>query len=113
MNPRSSRGHGIITLHVSKPDGAAHGRMTLVDLAGMESSKKSPPEGASNVAARRQEAKAINISLLALSSVVSALASKDAMRIPFRNSKLTRLLQSSLAGNTKAAFIVTLRSESK
>ena len=113
MNPRSSRGHGIITVEVLTPEGQSHGRLTLVDLAGMESSKKSPPEGASAVAARKQEAKTINISLLALSSVVSALASKGAMRIPFRNSKLTRLLQSSLAGNCKAAFVVTLRSEMK
>ena len=113
MNPRSSRGHGIITIHILNSEGQPHGRLTLVDLAGMESSKKSPPEGASNLAIRKQEAKAINVSLLALSSVVSALASKGAMRIPFRNSKLTRLLQSSLAGNTKAAFVVTLRSENK
>ena len=113
MNPRSSRGHGIITVEVLTSDGQPHGRLSLVDLAGMESSKKSPPEGASNVAARRQEAKAINMSLLALSSVVSALASKGAMRIPFRNSKLTRLLQSSLAGNCKSAFVVSLRSEAR
>lgn len=88
MNPRSSRGHGIITVYASNREGLPHGRLTLVDLAGMESSKKSPPEGASNLAARRQEAKAINTSLLALSSVVSALASKEAMRIPFRNAKV-------------------------
>jgi hypothetical protein len=50
------------------------------------------------------------MSLLALSSVVSALAAKGLV-VPFRNSKLTRLLQSSLAGNCKAAFVVTLRSE--
>ena len=43
----------------------------------MESSKKSPPEGASNVAMRRLEAKSINVSLLALSSCVNALASKE------------------------------------
>lgn len=51
------------------------------------------------------------MSLLALSSVVSALASKGAMRVPFRDSKLTRLLQSSLGGNCKAAIVVTIRSE--
>ncbi len=113
MNPRSSRGHGIIQLEVFTESGHPHGRLTLVDLAGMESSKKSAPvEGASNVKERREEAKRINMSLLALSSVVSALAT-NAVRIPFRDSKLTRLLQSSLGGNCKAAIIVTLRGEKK
>ena len=114
MNPRSSRGHGLIALNVHTADGLPHGRLTLVDLAGMESSKKSPPEGASNVIARRQEAKAINTSLLALSGCISALAAHSgAMRVPYRDSKLTRLLQSSLAGTCKAAIIVTLRCEAK
>ena len=112
MNPRSSRGHGMILLDVFNAEGLPYSRLTLVDLAGMESSKKSAAvDGASNVAARREEAKRINMSLLALSSVVSALASKGAMRVPFRDSKLTRLLQSSLGGNCKAAIVVTVRSE--
>ena len=111
MNPRSSRGHGLILVDVFNADGEAHGRLTLVDLAGMESSKKSPPEGASNVKARKEEAKRINQSLLALSSVVSALATKGAQRIPYRDSKLTRLLQTSLGGNCKSALVVTLRGE--
>jgi len=113
MNPRSSRGHGLIQLNVTNAEGLQHGRLTLVDLAGMESSKKSAPTGVSDLPVRRQEAKAINQSLLALSSVVNALAAKGGMRIPFRDSKLTRLLQSSLAGNCKSAFIVSLRSEKK
>ena len=48
-----------------------------------------------------EEAKRINMSLLALSSVVSALASKGAMRVPFRDSKLTHLLSDSLGGNCR------------
>mmetsp|Transcript_42421 Transcript_42421/g.111675 ORF Transcript_42421/g.111675 Transcript_42421/m.111675 type:complete len:438 (+) Transcript_42421:1-1314(+) len=114
MNPRSSRGHGLILVDVFNPEGEAHSRLTLVDLAGMESSKKSSAvdqNSASGVKQRQIEAKAINQSLLALSSCVSALAAKGAQRIPFRDSKLTRLLQSSLGGNCKAAFVVTLRSE--
>ncbi len=112
MNPRSSRGHGILALDTYAPSGAHHGRLTLVDLAGMESSKKSAAvDGASNTKERREEAKRINISLLALEGVIAALASKAAHRIPFRDSKLTRLLQSSLGGNCVAAFVVTLRSE--
>jgi len=114
MNPRSSRGHGIIAIEVLNASGEKHGRLTLVDLAGMESSKKSyAVEGASNNKTRQEEAKRINMSLLALSGVINALASKGQTRVPFRDSKLTRLLQSSLAGNCKAAIIVTLRSEKK
>jgi len=114
MNPRSSRGHGIISIEVKNANGEQHGRLTLVDLAGMESSKKSfAVEGASNNKTRQEEAKRINMSLLALSGVINALASKGQTRVPFRDSKLTRLLQSSLAGNCKAAVIVTLRSEKK
>jgi hypothetical protein len=114
MNPRSSRGHGLIGIVVTKEDGSPHGRLMLVDLAGMESSKKSSSTDAKGESAkkeRQREAKAINQSLLALSDVISALASKAAMHIPYRNSKLTRLLRSSLAGNCKAAFVVTCRSE--
>ena len=114
MNPRSSRGHGIIHIEAWTSEGNPHGRLTLVDLAGMESSKKSAAvdqNSASGVKARQEEAKRINMSLLALSSVVNALASKGAMRVPFRDAKLTRLLQSSLAGNCKAAFCVMLRGE--
>lgn len=114
MNPRSSRGHGLILVDVYNAEKQPHSRLTLVDLAGMESSKKSSAvdtSSPSGVKQRQIEAKAINQSLLALSSCVSALAAKGAQRIPFRDSKLTRLLQSSLGGNCKAAFVVTLRSE--
>ena len=116
MNPRSSRGHGIVQIHVKTAKGEAYGRLTLADLAGMESSKKSAavePAAGSNPsasAARREEAKRINTSLLALSSVISALAA-NATRVPYRDSKLTRLLQDSLGGNCKCAIIVTVRCE--
>jgi len=116
MNPRSSRGHGIVQIHVTTAKGEAYGRLTLADLAGMESSKKSAavePASGSNPsvsAVRKEEAKRINTSLLALSSVISALAS-NATRVPYRDSKLTRLLQDSLGGNCKCAIIVTVRCE--
>jgi len=89
-------------------------RIALRWTSGMESSKKSGAvdvSGPSAAKARQEEAKRINMSLLALSNVVNALASKGAMKVPFRDSKLTRLLQSSLAGNCKAAFVVMLRGE--
>ena len=80
MNARSSRGHGIGTLRTSEvgaDGGEQKGLLTLVDLAGMESSKKSfSVEGASSVAQRREEAKHINTSLFALSGVVSELAKR-------------------------------------
>ena len=67
--------------------------------------------GPSSLAIRKEEAKRINISLLALSSVVSVLASKGASRVPYRDSKLTRILQDSLGGNCKCAIVVTVRCE--
>ena len=115
MNLRSSRSHAVfsLTLHGRGSEGdAASGKLFLVDLAGMESSKKSyAVEGASAAGARREEAKQINISLYALGSVIEKLSSKGAGHVPFRNSKLTRLLQECLQGNCAAAFVVTLRSE--
>lgn len=76
-------------------DGQPFGRLTLCDLAGMESSKKSAAvdAGPSSLVIRKEEAKRINVSLLALSSVISVLASKGASRVPYRDAKLTRILQ--------------------
>ena len=117
MNDRSSRGHAVITLHVREVRGEGSeraGKLSLVDLAGMESSKKSyAMEGASKAAERQEEVKHINQSLWALGSVIerlSALGGKEG-HVPYRDSKLTRLLQSSLTGSSKCAFIATLRGE--
>ena len=120
MNPRSSRGHAIFTIYVRELK--AHGsersaKLHLVDLAGMESSKKSyAVEGASNNPARREEAKNINQSLYALGSVIERLSAAHKGpggkgHVPWRDSKLTRLLQDSLGGNSRSAIIVTLRDE--
>ena len=143
MNPRSSRGHALFALHVTdtRPDAEAEGgarraipirrnshlrksltrifsraagKLTLVDLAGMESAKKSyAAEGPSNQPARREEAKNINTSLYALGTVIERLASGDVGHVPWRNSKLTRLLQDSLGGNSRSAIVTTLRAEEK
>lgn len=122
MNTRSSRSHAIFILALSHVggDAATHemGRLVLVDLAGMESSKKSySVAGASSKPQRREEAKNINTSLYALGSVIERLSagSRGAhgalAHVPYRDAKLTRLLQESLSGASCAAIIVTLRTE--
>ena len=116
MNDRSSRGHSIFAIHVKEifgEGGERTGKLNLVDLAGMESSKKSyAVQGASNNPARREEARNINQSLYALGSVVEKLSSGGkGTHVPWRDSKLTRLLQDSLGGNAKCTILITLRSE--
>jgi hypothetical protein len=124
MNARSSRSHAVFSLALRGSAGATDGsttsgKLVLVDLAGMESSKKSSSvEGASSAGPRREEAKHINTSLYALGTVIERLsvASREGdgailSHVPFRNSKLTRLLQECLHGNTAPAFIATLRAE--
>ena len=122
MNPRSSRGHAIFTIYVKEIlalGGEKAGKLNLVDLAGMESSKKSyAMEGASNNEMRKVEAKNINTSLYALGSVIERLseAGRSAggkAHVPYRDSKLTRLLQDSLGGNSKSTIMVALRIESQ
>lgn len=125
MNARSSRSHAVFSLTLRGRAGSADGsttsgKLVLVDLAGMESSKKSCAiEGASSAGPRREEAKHINTSLYALGTVIERLsaAGRDGAsagvlsHVPFRNSKLTRLLQECLHGNTAPAFVATLRAE--
>ncbi|KAL8443754.1 hypothetical protein Emag_005838 [Eimeria magna] len=81
------------------------GKLNLVDLAGSENLEKSWGRGADS--ARRKEASAINQSLLTLGRCINALVEKNAY-IPFRDSKLTRLLQDSLGGSTKTCLIATI-----
>ena len=116
MNERSSRGHALITISVREVSGDGAGRvgkLTLVDLAGMESSKKSYAiEGASKDPVRQEEVRHINQSLWALGTVIERLSSSGpGGHIPYRDSKLTRMLQLSLVGGGKMAFIATLRNE--
>jgi kinesin family protein 3/17 len=76
------------------------GKLNLVDLAGSERQKKTNATGE-----RLDEAKAINLSLSALGNVIKALVSRNKQHVPFRDSKLTRLLQDSLGGNTKTVMV--------
>lgn len=106
----SSRSHTIftITVHVKETsvtggeDMMRIGKFNLVDLAGSEAIGRS---GATDKRAR--EAGMINQSLLTLGRVISALVEKDS-RIPYRDSKLTRLLQDSLGGRTKTCIVATV-----
>ena len=116
MNADSSRSHSIfcITVECSEPDTVKggdevkikQGKLNLVDLAGSERQGKTQAEGV-----RLKEATKINLSLSALGNVIEALvanASGKARHIPYRDSKLTRLLQDSLGGNTKTVMIAAV-----
>ena len=121
MNARSSRSHAIFSLSLNDlgGEGAETGKLCLVDLAGMESSKKSySVAGASSKPQRREEAKNINTSLYALGSVIERLSIATRVggggaHVPYRDAKLTRLLQESLGGSACSAIVVTLRTESE
>jgi hypothetical protein len=113
MNADSSRSHSIFTVTVETsevdPGGReedAHirvGKLNLVDLAGSERQSKTQATGD-----RLKEATKINLSLSALGNVISALVDGKSSHIPYRDSKLTRLLQDSLGGNTKTVMIANL-----
>ena len=79
------------------------GKLNLVDLAGSERQSKTEATGD-----RLKEATKINLSLSALGNVISALVDGRSQHIPYRDSKLTRLLQDSLGGNTKTMMIACL-----
>ncbi|MGH0142299.1 UNVERIFIED_CONTAM: hypothetical protein FKN15_002881 [Acipenser sinensis] len=104
LNDHSSRSHGLLIVTVSgincTTGGRSKGKLNLVDLAGSERIAKSGAEGS-----RLREAQCINKSLAALADVIHALRSKHG-HIPFRNSKLTYLLQDSLSGDSKTLMMV-------
>ncbi|XP_022558684.2 kinesin-like protein KIN-14O isoform X1 [Brassica napus] len=106
LNERSSRSHSIVTVHVRGKDlktgSALYGNLHLVDLAGSERVDRSEVTGD-----RLKEAQHINKSLSALGDVIFSLASKNS-HVPYRNSKLTQLLQSSLGGRAKTLMFVQL-----
>lgn len=122
MNDRSSRSHCIFTITVERseldassndptsspspsPSTASQsirvGKLHLVDLAGSERQSKTHATGA-----RLKEAQRINLSLSVLGNVISALV--EGGHIPYRDSKLTRLLQDSLGGNSRTLMLATI-----
>ncbi|KAL3805706.1 hypothetical protein HJC23_005950 [Cyclotella cryptica] len=128
MNAVSSRSHAICTLNVTivplddggdnenvapnEPRELMRAKLTLVDLAGSERIKKTGAEGA-----RMKEGININKGLFVLGQVVSALSElgqmhgcgkKSSAHIPYRDSKLTRLLQDSLGGNSRTVMIACI-----
>ncbi|KAE9595901.1 putative plus-end-directed kinesin ATPase [Lupinus albus] len=110
FNLLSSRSHTIFTLTIeSSPRGDNMGEedvtlshLHLIDLAGSESSK------AETTGLRRKEGSYINKSLLTLGTVIAKLTDGKATHVPYRDSKLTRLLQSSLSGHGRISLICTV-----
>jgi hypothetical protein len=103
MNQGSSRSHSIFSIVIecctrdqSGDERFRIGKLNLVDLAGSERQSKTGATGE-----RLVEATKINLSLSALGNVISALVDGKTRHIPYRDSKLTRILQDSLGGNTK------------
>uniref|UniRef100_A0A5K3ES86 Kinesin heavy chain n=1 Tax=Mesocestoides corti TaxID=53468 RepID=A0A5K3ES86_MESCO len=104
MNEHSSRSHSIFMITVRQENletqKKLHGKLYLVDLAGSEKVAKTGAEGSTLT-----EAMNINKSLSALGNVINALVDNHA-HIPYRDSKLTRILQESLGGNAKTTMVI-------
>ncbi|XP_049596083.1 kinesin-like protein KIF3B [Syngnathus scovelli] len=106
-NRCSSRSHAIFAVTVEcgseSEDPVRVGRLNMVDLAGSERQSRTGAQGG-----RLREAAKINLSLSALGNVISALADGKGGHVPYRDSKLTRLLRDSLGGNAKTVMIATV-----
>lgn len=110
MNLTSSRSHAVFTVTLTRSNNNTNSscKLTFVDLAGSERMKKTGAEGE-----RAREGIEINKGLLALGNVINALADEERisqnggkkMHIPYRQSKLTRLLQDALGGNSQTFFL--------
>ena len=107
MNEGSSRSHSVFMCTVTQRNletaGSKGGKLVLVDLAGSEMVRKTGASGQ-----QLEEAKTINGSLSALGNVINALTEDKKTHIPYRDSKLTRMLQDSLGGNMKTALIINV-----
>ncbi|XP_063713151.1 uncharacterized protein LOC134842966 [Symsagittifera roscoffensis] len=110
-NMRSSRSHGIFTIYIkrrttSTPDStglSVESKLNLVDLAGAE--RLGDSEGVT-----AEEAKKINMSLIALGKVIDDLSERKSF-INYRDSKLTQMLRDSLGGNSNTALIATMNTD--
>ncbi|KAJ2700096.1 hypothetical protein FB645_005102 [Coemansia sp. IMI 203386] len=107
LNNHSSRSHAILTVQVQWKDDIGSGktwcgRLHLIDLAGSEDNRRTE-----NGRDRMAESSAINRSLFVLGQVVEAL-NTGASRIPYRDSKMTRILQDSLGGDSQGMMIVNV-----
>ncbi|XP_063896935.1 kinesin-like protein Klp61F [Helicoverpa armigera] len=113
MNAQSSRSHTVFTIVVHMKENSSDGeelmkigKLNLVDLAGSENISKA---GSDNPAKKERARECVNInqSLLTLGRVITALVERHP-HIPYRESKLTRILQESLGGRTKTSIIATI-----
>jgi len=105
MNQESSRSHSIFVITITQKNvetgSAKSGQLFLVDLAGSEKVGKTGASGQT-----LEEAKKINKSLSALGMVINSLTDGRSSHIPYRDSKLTRILQESLGGNSRTSLII-------
>uniref|UniRef100_A0AAY4EYN4 Kinesin motor domain-containing protein n=1 Tax=Denticeps clupeoides TaxID=299321 RepID=A0AAY4EYN4_9TELE len=105
MNEHSSRSHSIFLINIKQENVETEqklcGKLYLVDLAGSEKVSKTGAEGAV-----LDEAKNINKSLSSLGNVISALAEGTKTHVPYRDSKMTRILQDSLGGNCRTTMFI-------
>uniref|UniRef100_A0A671TRL7 Kinesin-like protein n=1 Tax=Sparus aurata TaxID=8175 RepID=A0A671TRL7_SPAAU len=115
MNATSSRSHAVFQIYLRQQDKTASlnpnvciAKMSLIDLAGSERASATNAKGA-----RLREGANINRSLLALGNVINALADPKKTHIPYRDSKLTRLLKDSLGGNCRTVMIANVSPSSK
>ncbi|XP_062331618.1 kinesin-like protein KIF22 isoform X2 [Osmerus eperlanus] len=111
LNQRSSRSHAVLLIKVVRtqrcpPGRQQTGKLYLVDLAGSEDNRRTGNQGL-----RLKESGAINLSLFTLSKVVDSLNAGASCRVPYRDSKLTRLLQDSLGGSAHAVMVTNIAPE--